>query len=157
MNKFSMRSLPAAMALSVTLVFAAHAQVSVGAGVGVRTGANANIDSDARANANMGASNSSASASSNTSATVNSDGTVKRAAKRTGHAIQRTGKNVQGAVGDAADATKSGVYRAKDAVGDVAARANRSIQNNLPANTGASGQVNVQGSGAAGGPTGPSR
>ena len=139
MNKFSTRSLPAAVALAATLAFAAHAQD------GVRIGANSNISADVRANA----SNGGASVNTNTNASVNSDSTVKRAAKRTGNAVQRTGNKVEGAVGDAADATRSGAYRAKNAVGGAAARADNAIQRNLPANNnaGAAPQVNVQGSG----------
>ena len=63
------------------------------------------------------------SVNSSTNASVNSDGTVKRAVKRTGNAVQRTGNKVEGAVDNAADATRSGAYRAKNAVGGVAARA----------------------------------
>lgn len=142
MNKFSTRSLPAAVALAATLAFAAHAQD------GVRIGANSNISADVRANASN-ASNGGASVSTNTNASVNSDSTVKRAAKRTGNAVQRTGNKVEGAVGDAADATRSGAYRAKNAVGGAAARADNAIQRNLPGNNnaGAAPQVNVQGSG----------
>lgn len=139
MTKFSTRSLPAAVALAATLAFAAHAQD------GVRIGANSNISADVRANA----SNGGASVNTNTNASVNSDSPVKRAAKRTGNAVQRTGNKVEGAVGDAADATRSGAYRAKNAVGGAAARADNAIQRNLPANNnaGAAPQVNVQGSG----------
>jgi len=138
MNKFSMRALPAAVALAATLSFAAHAQV------GVRTGTNSNIGADVRANAGSGA-----SVNSNTNASVNTDGTVKRAAKRTGNAVQRTGNKVEGAVGNAADATRDGAYRAKNAVGGVAAKADNAIQRNLPGNNnaGPAPQVNVQGSG----------
>lgn len=143
MNKFSMRILPAAVALTATLAFAAHAQD------GVRIGTNSNISADVRANASAGGSSSGASVNSNTNASVNNDGTVKRAVKRTGNAVQRTGNKVEGAVGNAADATRSGAYRAKNAVGGVAARADNAIQRNLPGNNnaGPAPQVNVQGSG----------
>jgi hypothetical protein len=142
MNKFSLRVIPAAVALTATLAFAAHAQV------GVRTGTNSNISADVRANAGSGASvNTNANVNANTSA--NSDGTVKRAVKKTGNAVQRTGNKVEGAVGNAADATRDGSYRAKNAVGGVAARADSAIQRNLPGNNnaGPAPQVNVQGSG----------
>ncbi|GAB3481936.1 hypothetical protein GCM10011496_07170 [Polaromonas eurypsychrophila] len=113
----------------------------------MRTGVNANIGSDVRSNANMGGSVSS-NTNANTNATVNSDSTAKRAVKRTGNAVQRTGNKFEGAVNNAAGATRSGAYRAKNAVSGVAARADRGIQNNLPAsNAGAAGRVNVQGSG----------
>jgi hypothetical protein len=144
MNKFSIRAIPAAVALTATLAFAAHAQV------GVRTGTNTNISADVRANAGSGASvNSNTNASVNTNASANSDGTVKRAVRKTGNAVQRTGNKVEGAVGNAADATRDGSYRAKNAVGGVAARADGAIQRNLPGNNnaGAPPQVNVQGSG----------
>lgn len=151
MNKFSMRSLPAAMALSATLIFAAHAQVSVGTDLGVRTGVNTNIGNDVRANAGTSVSvsaDTNTNTTANTNATVSSDGTVTRAIKRSGNAVKRTGSKVTGAVGTAADATKTGAYRAKNAVSDVAAKADRGIQKRLPAsNAGATGQVNVQGSG----------
>lgn len=144
MNKFSMRSIPALVALSATLAFAAHAQD------GVRIGTNSNISADVRANAGSGASvNSNTTVNTNASASANSDGTVKRAVKRTGNAVQRTGNKVEGAVGNAADATRSGAYRAKNAVGGAAARADNAIQRNLPGNNnaGPAPQVNVQGSG----------
>ena len=64
MRKFSMQSLPAALALSAVLAatsFAAQAQIGVGlggglgvsVGVGVRDGVNANIGADVRANSGM--------------------------------------------------------------------------------------------------------
>jgi hypothetical protein len=137
MNKFSMRTLPAALAVTAALAFAAHAQV--------RTGVNSNISADVRANAGSGAS---VNSNTSTNASVNSDGTVKRAVKRTGNAVQRTGDKVEGAVGNAADATRDGAYRAKNAVGGVASKADNAIQRNLPgSNNGPTSQVNVQGSG----------
>lgn len=146
MNKFSMRSLPVAVALTATLAFVAHAHD------GVRIGANSNISADVRANAGAGTAGTagtSVNSNTHTNASVNSDGTVTRAVKRTGNAVQRTGNKVEGAVGDAADATRSGAYRAKNAVGGVAARADNAIQRNLPGNSnaGPAPQVNVQGSG----------
>jgi hypothetical protein len=148
MNKFSMRALPAALALMATLAFNAHAQD------GVRTGVNSNISADVRANAGTGA-----SVNSSTNASVKSDGAVKRAAKRTGNAVQRTGNKVENAVGNAADATRDGAYRAKDAVGGVAAKADSAIQRNLPGNNnaGPAPTVNVQGSGNLSAGTGVAR
>lgn len=145
MNKFTTRSLPAAVALAATLAFAAHAQD------GVRLGTNSNISADVRANASNGgvSATSNTNATVNTNASTNSDNAVKRTAKRTGNAVQRTGNKVEGAVGNAADATRSGAYRAKNAVGGAAARADSAIQRNLPGNNNAAPapQVNVQGSG----------
>ncbi|MEO8024097.1 hypothetical protein [Polaromonas sp.] len=151
MNKFSMRSIPAAAALVVTLAFSAHAQVSVD--TGVRTGVNTNIGSDVRANAGVGvnaeASSMGTATRSGSSAGVNSDtrvgaqtsgsgvkGTVSRAANKTENAVER-----------GAHAAQRGAGKAVNSVGNVARRADRRIKNALPANAGGSGQVNVQGSG----------
>ncbi|MGC1173946.1 hypothetical protein [Polaromonas sp.] len=153
MNKFSMRSIPAAAALVATLAFSAHAQVGVGVDTGVRTGVNTNIGSDVRANAGVGvnaeASSMGTATRSNSSAGVNTDtrvgaqtsgsgvkGTVSRAANKTENAVER-----------GARATQRGAGKAVDAVGNVARRADRRIKNALPADAQGSGQVNVQGSG----------
>ncbi|MDW5441268.1 hypothetical protein [Polaromonas sp. SM01] len=141
MNKFSMRVLPVAVALSATLAFAAQAQM----GGGVRDGTNSQIDSDARAHA-MATVNGSTSAQTPVAAQSSSGvkGTVSRTANR-----------VEGAMGKAADATKRTAKRTAkragsavgNSVGSVAERADRGIQNALPAKSAGSASVNMQGSG----------
>lgn len=149
MNKFSMRSIPAAVALTAVMTFVAHAQM----GGGVRDGVNSNIGNDVRTNANTSVTagmGTGASVSSHTPTRVQAnDGAVTRAAKRTGNAVQRTGNRVGVAADKAAGATRSGAYRAKNAVSNTAARADRGIQNNLPGsrNAGPAAEVGVQGSG----------
>jgi hypothetical protein len=140
MKKFALRTLPAAVAMTAVLAFSAQAQV--------HSGVNSNIDNDARVRAGVSA-DASVQGRSSGQATVNStDGTVTRAVKRTGNAVKRTGNRVGDVADTAADATRDGAYRAKGAVGNVAEKANRGIQNNLPArNAGPSGTVNVEGSG----------
>jgi hypothetical protein len=147
MNKFSMRSLPAALALTAalaTLAVAAHAQV------GVRTGTNGNIDSDTRMkaeNAAHGSSSTSASAPAQAAAPA-SGGGVKGALSRTGHKAENLLER-------GADATKRGVKRAESAVGNVASKADRGIQGALPANAAGKAPVNVQGTGSGAGQISP--
>lgn len=137
MNKFSMRVLPVAVALSATLAFTAQAQM----GGGVRDGTNSQIDSDARAHAM-------ATVNGNTPAQTPVAAQSSSGVKGT---VSRTANRVEGAMGKAADATKRTAKRAGNAVGNsvgsVAERADRGIQNALPGKSAGSASVNMQGSG----------
>lgn len=167
-NKFSMRSISAAAALTAMLAMTAQAQVSLGTGldVGVRTGVNVNIDSDVRANALGGVHGASSAdgnmaARSNNSTAIEASSNSRADARVSGNGgvkgtVSRTGDRVEGAVERGASATKRTANRVVDSVSGVARRADRRIQGALPASARGNGQVNVQG-GASGELGGTSR
>ncbi len=127
MNKFSMKSIPAAVALTAALAFSAHAQ-----NTGVRVGANTNISSDVRANATGGGASVGTNANVNTSTNTSVDNSnapgVRGAAARTG---DRVG-NAIGRAGNAVGSATERVTRApRNAIKSGAARADRGINKGL--------------------------
>ena len=141
MRKFSIQSLPAALALSAVLVatpFAVHAQLGVGAGqglgvgVGVRDGVNANIDADVRSKADVNG-NTDSNANTGANATVDTN--------------MQGSSNARGNVDRAANQSQRAAKRGANATGNTVNRVDSGIQNTAPGGLTGEAAANVQGSG----------